>query len=60
VFDPNAEAAVNAHQLIRQPRNDKKGQKITAPIVKQKTEIGDDQNQKRDPMAEAVFAGKNV
>ena len=60
MLDADAQAAIDAHPLICQPRQKKKRQHIAAPIVNQQPEARKNQNQNRHPMAEAIFAGENV
>ena len=43
VFDGDAQTPVNAHPLIRQPRNRKKSENISAPIGDQKLKTGKNQ-----------------
>ena len=60
MLDVNTQPPVKAHPLIGYPRDKKKGKDVTTPVVDQQAKSGQNDDHKRDPMAETVLAGENV
>src|SRR4051812_35072605 len=58
--DIYAQAAVEAHVGIGEPDEGEKADQVAAPVVQEKFVAGDDEEEERDPVAEAVFAGEEV
>jgi hypothetical protein len=60
VLDVYSDQAVETHPLICDPRQKKKCDNVSSPVVEQDPKTCDYQDDKRHPVAKAVFAGKNV
>lgn len=56
--DIEPQVGVNAHVLVGDPDERKKGDQVAAPIVEQKLVMREHKEKGRDVMAEAEFAGK--
>jgi hypothetical protein len=60
VLDFEAQSVVDAHVLVRHPDQRKERQDVTAPILKQQLEAGEQQESCGDVVAEAVLTGEKV
>src|SRR5438067_13824813 len=60
VFDRDTQPAIDAHPLIREPRQHEECEEIPPPVIEQELESGDREDRERDPVAKAVFAGEDV
>ena len=58
VLDIEAEMVVNAHVLIGHPYEREQRDQVSAPVVEEKFEAGENQKRRRDIMAETVFTGE--
>jgi len=59
MLDLNTNASIEAHHKVRDPRNSKKGEHISATVVEINMKTGDQKLTKRPPMAETIFTGEN-
>lgn len=57
VLDVGTKTVVDAHVLIGNPDEGEEGDKVSAPIGIKQLEAGDDEEQRREVMAETIFAG---
>lgn len=60
MFDSHPKPPINTHPLICQPRQNEEGKNVSAPVVDQEFESGENENDNRNPVAKAIFAGKNI
>lgn len=59
-FDVEPQPVEDRHVLIRHPDQSKESKQVSAPIRENQFVAGNDKEKRRDPMAEAVFAGKQI
>jgi hypothetical protein len=60
VLDIDPKPSVKAHPQIRKPRQNEECDDVSAPVVDQQLKLGKKENAYRDPVAKAVFTGKDV
>ncbi len=59
-FDIEPESVEDRHVLICHPDQGKEPEQVSAPIWENQFVARDDKEQRRDPVAEAVFAGEQI
>ena len=59
-FDVEPQPVEDRHVLIRHPDQGKEPEQVSAPIREDQFVAGDEKKERRDPMAEAVLAGKQI
>ena len=59
-FDVEPQAVEDRHVLIRHPDQSEEPKHVSAPIWKNQFVAGDDEEERRHPVAEAVLAGEQI
>jgi len=60
VLDIQTEMVVDTHVLVGHPDESKKSDQVSAPVVVEQFEAGEDQKGRRDVMAKTVFTSKQI
>ena len=60
MLDIKAQAVIDAHVLVGNPHQSKKGDEVATPVRIEQLVASDDEEKDSDVMAETVLAGKNI